>query len=76
MLWSEAQHIVHFVKLTVPWMDNVVMAYERKRLRYTELAAEAVGHGWKDKVRPVEVCCMGFVAKSFFSQSAQLSIKG
>lgn len=26
------------------------MAYERKKLRYTKLAAEAETHGWKTKV--------------------------
>lgn len=38
-------------------------AYERKKLRYVELAADAK-QGWKAKLRLVEVGCRGFVAIS------------
>ena len=41
VLWSVSQWIVDFIELTVPWEDSVEKAYERKRLRYTDLRAEA-----------------------------------
>jgi len=34
---------------------GVDMTYQRKKLRYTELAAEAGQRGWKPKVGPVDV---------------------
>lgn len=50
MLWSATQHVV---ELTVPWEDAIEMAYERKKLRDIELAAEEHGRkvpprgGWR-----------------------------
>lgn len=35
-------------------------------LKHSELAAEAVQHGWKTQVPPVEVGCRGFVATLTF----------
>lgn len=39
-------------------------AYERKKLGYETIAAEAETHGCKMKVQPVEVGCMGFTGSS------------
>ncbi|MGH0170266.1 UNVERIFIED_CONTAM: hypothetical protein FKN15_058565 [Acipenser sinensis] len=39
-------------------------AYERKKLRYAQLATEAEQRGWRVRVYPVEVGCRGFVAHS------------
>ena len=43
-------------------MDTIEEAYECKKLRYSNLAAEAEDRGWKRRVRLVEVGCRGFVA--------------
>ncbi|MGH0175289.1 UNVERIFIED_CONTAM: hypothetical protein FKN15_069979 [Acipenser sinensis] len=51
-------------ELTVPWEDAVDEAYERKKLRYAQLATEAEQRGWRVRVYPVEVGCRGFVAHS------------
>ncbi|MGH0121019.1 UNVERIFIED_CONTAM: hypothetical protein FKN15_068715 [Acipenser sinensis] len=40
VLWSVSAHLVHLVELTVPWEDAVDEAYERKKLRYAQLATE------------------------------------
>ncbi|CDR07751.1 unnamed protein product, partial [Oncorhynchus mykiss] len=37
---------VYIIELTVPWENSVEEAYERKKLRYTELAADATQRGW------------------------------
>ncbi|MGH0152307.1 UNVERIFIED_CONTAM: hypothetical protein FKN15_060235 [Acipenser sinensis] len=41
-------------ELTVPWEDAVDEAYERKKLWYAQLAAEAEQRDWRDQVYPVE----------------------
>lgn len=48
---------VYIIELTVPWEGAVEEAYERKKLRYIDLAADAQQQGWNVKVRPVEVGC-------------------
>lgn len=50
-------------------------AYERKHLRYAELAAEAQHRGWSTEVRPVEVGCRGFVATSTTKLLRDLGIR-
>lgn len=37
VLWSNSQHRVYFVELTVPWEDVMEEAFERKRLLQTAL---------------------------------------
>ncbi|KAJ8333436.1 hypothetical protein SKAU_G00414440 [Synaphobranchus kaupii] len=64
VLWSNTWRRVFIVELTVPWEDAIDEAYERKKLRYANLAAEAEERGWDVKLRPVEVGCRGFVASS------------
>ncbi|MGH0136499.1 UNVERIFIED_CONTAM: hypothetical protein FKN15_007901 [Acipenser sinensis] len=64
VLWFGSPCLVHLVELTVPWEDVVDKAYERKKLRYAQLAAEAEQQGWGFQVYPVEVGCQGFVAHS------------
>ena len=46
VLWSRSLNNVFIIELTVPWEDSVDEAYERKHLRYDDLAAEARHHGW------------------------------
>ncbi|MGH0140562.1 UNVERIFIED_CONTAM: hypothetical protein FKN15_023230 [Acipenser sinensis] len=64
VLWSGSARLVHLIELTVPWEDAVDEAYERKKLRYAQLATEAEQRGWRVRVYPVEVGCRGFVAHS------------
>ena len=55
VLWSPSKKKALIIELTVPWEDAVDEAFERKHLRYAELAAEAQQRGWNTEVRPVEV---------------------
>ena len=76
LLWSPSLKSVYITELTVPWENSVEEAYERKKLRYTELAADAQQRGWKAKVYPVEVGCRGFVASSTIKLLKDLGIHG
>jgi hypothetical protein len=76
VLWSRSLNKVFIIELTVPWENSVDEAYERKHLRYADLAAEARHHGWNTEVRPVEVGCRGFVATSTTRLLRDLGIKG
>ena len=64
---------VYFIKLTVPWEKLVAEAYERTKLRYVELGAEAEQRGWKVRI---EDRGRGFVAKSVVSLLRELEISG
>ena len=76
VLWSRSRMTVYFIELTVPWEASVVEAYERKKLRYVELGAEAEQRGWKVRICPVEVGCRGFVARSDVSLLRELGGSG
>lgn len=76
VLWSRSLKKVFIIELTVPLEDSVDEAYERKHLRYADLASEARHHGWNTEVRPVEVGCRGFVATSTTRLLRDLGIKG
>ena len=76
VLWSKSSRRVFIVELTVPWEDAIDEAFERKRLRYAGLAAEAEGRGWNVKVCPVEVGCRGFVASSTTRLLKEVGIRG
>lgn len=76
VLWSPSIKKVYIIELTVPWEDSMEEAYERKHLRYADLAAEARHRGWKTEVRPVEVGCRGFVGTSTTKLLRDLGVKG
>lgn len=76
VLWSSSLRSAFIVELTVPWEDAVGEAYERKSLKYSELAADAEQHGWKPKVYPVEAGCRGFVGRSTTRLLKDLGIRG
>ncbi len=76
VFWSRSRIRVYFIELTVPWGDLVVEAYERKKLRYVELGAEAEQRGWKVRICPVDVGCRGFVARSVVSLLRELEGRG
>ncbi|KAE8284703.1 hypothetical protein D5F01_LYC16136 [Larimichthys crocea] len=74
MLWSPS--LKKLVDLTVPWEDSMEEAYERKHLRYSELAADARHRGWNAEVRPVEVGCRGFVGTLTTKLLRDLGVRG
>lgn len=64
VLWSASLKLDYIFKLTVPWEDAVEETYERKKLRYAELAAQVQQQGWRAEVCSVEVSCRRFIATS------------
>uniref|UniRef100_A0A3P9HPZ5 G-protein coupled receptors family 2 profile 2 domain-containing protein n=1 Tax=Oryzias latipes TaxID=8090 RepID=A0A3P9HPZ5_ORYLA len=46
VLWSNSCRLAYIIELTVPWEDSLEEAYERKKLRYSNFAAEAEDRGW------------------------------
>lgn len=48
VLWSSTLRTVYIIELIVSWEDAVEEAYERKSLKYTELAGNVGKRGWKD----------------------------
>ena len=46
VLYSERDHIVYSIELTVPFEDTIEEAFERKELKYAELLVEAREQGW------------------------------
>ncbi|TWW57325.1 hypothetical protein D4764_07G0000440 [Takifugu flavidus] len=76
VLWSKFCWRVFIVELTVPWEEAISEAYERKRLRYANLAAEAEERGWSVKVWPVEVGCRGFVSRTTTKLLKEMGIRG
>lgn len=73
VLWSTALHRAYFAELSFPWEDAAQEAFERKKLRYSELVTEAEHRGWSAKVYPVEVGCQGFVATSMMRLTRDLA---
>ena len=76
VLWSTSQKSVFIVELTVPWEAAVGEAYERKQLKYADMAAEAEQRGWRAQVLPVEVGCRGFVATSTTKLLKRMGVRG
>ena len=76
VLWSSTCKLIYIIELTVPWEDSIEEAHERKKLRYSNLAAEAEDRGWKVRVRPVEVGCRGFVASSTAKLLREVGVRG
>ncbi|KAJ8402646.1 hypothetical protein AAFF_G00367290 [Aldrovandia affinis] len=64
VVWSTTAKTVLLIKRTVPWEEGVEAAYERKRQKYSNLAAECMEAGWRFVIYPVEVGCRGFVSTS------------
>lgn len=62
VFWSASLKLVYIIELTVPWEDAVEETYERKKLRYTELAAQVQQQSWRAEVHSVEVGCRSFRA--------------
>lgn len=52
--------------------ENVSLRHEDKLRKYTELVPAAAANGWQMRVQPVEVGCLGHVAKSMSKVLQQL----
>lgn len=77
VLWPPSVKKAYIIELTVPWEDSIDEAYERKHLRYAEIAAEATGtQSSKYEVRLVEVGCRGFVATSTTKLLRDMGVRG
>lgn len=63
---------MYIIELTVPWVNSIEEAYEHKKLRYTELAANATQRAWIVKVHPSR----GFVAALTIRLLKELGIHG
>ncbi|KAL4000609.1 polycystin 1L2 [Sarotherodon galilaeus] len=76
VLWFNSQKRAYVIELTVAWEEAIEEAFEHRKLRYANLAAEAEDRGWKIKVRPVEVGCRGFVASTTAKLLKEIGIRG
>ena len=76
VLWSTLQKLLFIVELTVLWEAAVGEAYERKRLKYSDIATKAEQRGWRAQVLPVEVWCRGFVATSTTKLLKGMGVRG
>ncbi|KAJ8364766.1 hypothetical protein SKAU_G00135970 [Synaphobranchus kaupii] len=64
VVWSTKAKAVLLIELTVPWEKGIEAAFEGKKTKYSELAAECREAGWKTTIYPVEIGCRGFVGMS------------
>ncbi|KAL3983720.1 WAS protein family, member 3 [Sarotherodon galilaeus] len=76
VLWYNSPKLAYIIELTVPWEEAFEEAFERKKLRYANLAAEAENRGWKIKVHPVEVGCRVLVASTTAKLLREIGIRG
>lgn len=76
ILWSNSSRTVIIAELTVHWEESINKVFERKILRYANLAAEAEECSWTAKVFPVQVGCRGFVDDSTTRLSKEVGIGG
>ncbi len=72
--WSVPMRSVIMAELTVPWEEGMDVAFERKKERYSDLAAACRQAGWKATVLPAEVGCRGFASTSTQRLMASLGI--
>ena len=63
-IWSRKANTVVVDELTVPWEDNIEVANEYKRDKYTDLVLEGTQKGWRVILCPFEVGSHGFISNS------------
>ncbi|KAI3369602.1 hypothetical protein L3Q82_024494, partial [Scortum barcoo] len=56
VFWSNSCQLTYIIELTVPWEDAIEEAFERKKLQYSNLVAEAEDRSWKTH-RPALLTC-------------------
>lgn len=76
VIWSSSAMVVVIAELTVPWEENMEAAFERKKEKYSNLAAECKDSGWRTHLYPVEVGSRGFVGKSTHHLLKALGVMG
>lgn len=75
-MWSTKARSIHLIELTVPLEEGIEAAFERKKARYSELAAECREAGWKTNIYPVEVGCRGFLGLSTIRLLREAGVTG
>ncbi|KAG1932793.1 hypothetical protein F2P79_020826 [Pimephales promelas] len=76
VVWSSKARSAHLIELTVPLEEGIEAAFERKKAKYSELAAECREAGWKMTVHPVEVGCRGFLGVSTIHLLREAGVTG
>lgn len=74
--WSAKARAVALIELTVPTEEGIEAAFERKKAKYSELAAECREAGWKTTIYPVEVGCRGFMGLSTIRLLKDVGVTG
>ena len=64
VMFSTVKKLLVMIELTVPWESRIDEAYERKKLKYSDLCDSCREKGWSVLCYPVEVWCRGFVGIS------------
>lgn len=64
VMWSSGTKALLLIELTVPWGEEIEAAFERMRLKYSDLVSECKKAGWRTTIYPVEVGWRGFVGTS------------
>ena len=76
VMFSTAKKLLIMIELTVPWESRIDEAYERKKLKYSDLGDSCREKGWSVWCYPVEVGCRGFVATSTIRALKQIGLTG
>ena len=76
ILFSSTNKLLIIIELTVPWESRIDEAYERKKLKYSELCDDCRDKGWSVWCYPVEVGCRGFVGTSTIRALRQIGLTG
>ena len=76
ILYSTANKLLIIIELTVPWESRIDEAYERKKLKYSDLCDNCREKGWSVWCYPVEVGCRGFVGTSLIRALKHIGLTG
>ena len=76
VMFSTAKKLLVMIELTVPWESRIDEAYERKKLKYSDLCDSCRERGWSVWCYPVEVGCRGFVGTSTIRALRQIGLTG
>ena len=65
-----------WLELTCPCEERISDAHELKLNKYTSLAADCEGNGWKCHNLAIEVGARGLVSQGFHSAMSKIGIRG
>lgn len=74
VLWSQEGKKIIMVELAVSLEERCEVAYQRKKLKYQDLADDNCSKGWSAWIFPVEMCYRGFPAQSTWRAVTGLGI--